>query len=164
MTWYVAFFNWYCTLKAIILNQRTGVKKIDLSLHLCVHTAMILASLRIGGRCVLRICLVIMCNYTRVYLVACVRYYMLIWYELFLSEPPSTCTAFMCARTQQWIRCACEQRMPWWDSTFAQALRSCRCSHINRQVCLISWHVFQIVFCDFVSEEEAIRAWKRSRF
>ena len=87
----------------------------------------------------------------------------LMW-SFFLSEPPSTYTAFMCARTQQWIRCACEQRMPWWDCAFAQVLLSCRCSHINRQVCLISWHVFQTVFCGFVPEEEEIRAWRRSRF
>ena len=30
----------------------------------------------------------------------------------FLPEPPSACTAFMFARTQQWIRCVCEQQMP----------------------------------------------------
>ena len=43
---------------------------------------------------------------------------------------------------------------------FAQALLSCRCSHINRQVCLISWHVFQSFLrllarrkSDFVPEE-----------
>ena len=29
---------------------------------------------------------------------------------------------------------------------FAQALLSYRCWHINIQVCLISWHVFQIYF------------------
>ena len=46
---------------------------------------------------------------------------------------------------------------------FAQALLSCQCSHMNRQVCLISWHMFQIVFLrlrarrrsDFVPEEGA---------
>ena len=44
---------------------------------------------------------------------------------------------------------------PWLDCAFAKALQSCRCSHINRQVCLISWHVFQIFQrrSDFVPEE-----------
>ena len=47
-------------------------------------------------------------------------------------------------------------------TAFTQALLSCRFSHINRQVCLISWHAFQIVFATscpkkkhFVPEEEA---------
>ena len=39
---------------------------------------------------------------------------------------------------------------------FAQALLICLCLHINRQVCLIRWHVFQIVFWDFVPEAEVI--------
>ena len=47
--------------------------------------------------------------------------------SIFLLEPPSTCTAFMCARAQQCIRYVCEQQMPWWDCAFAQALLSCRC-------------------------------------
>ena len=45
------------------------------------------------------------------------------------------------------------------ETAFAQALLSCRCSH-SKVVCLIRWHVFQIVFAilcpkksDFVPEE-----------
>ena len=54
-------------------------------------------------------------------LIDSVRYCMLIWWGwkpkiYLLSEPPSTCIAFMCARAQQWIqhwiRGVCEQRMP----------------------------------------------------
>ena len=67
---------------------------------------------------------------------------------------------FMCAQTQQWIRCVGEQQMPWWDCAFAQARLICRYSH-NRLVCLNSWYVFQKVFCDFVAEVEAISCLKK---
>ena len=86
---------------------------------------MILASLCISGRCVemmqfngsmigriylkfdfdiYRICLVIMCNNTHVYLVACVHYCMLIWWGLFfvymhcLYVPLDTTMSPMCVR------------------------------------------------------------------
>ena len=55
----------------------------------------------------------------------------------------------------------CEQRIPLRGCAFAQALLSCLCSHINRQVCLINWHVFQIVFWDFMPEEEVISCLKK---
>ena len=46
------------------------------------------------------------------------------------------------------------------NCAFAQARLSYRCSH-NRLVCLISWNVFQKVFCDFVPEVEAISCLKK---
>ena len=105
--------------------------------------------------------LVIMCNYMHAYLEACMRYCMLIWWDLFLSEPLSTCTAFMCARAQRWMCVRAANAL----------MRLCICPDsselsmlaykINRQVCLISWHVFQIVFCDFITKEEAIACLKK---
>ena len=74
-------------------------------------------------------------------------------------------TAFMCARAQQWIWCVCKQQMLSGDCVFAQALLSCQCSHMNRQVCLISWHMFQIVFfATSCPKKTRFRAWIRSRF
>ena len=77
--------------------------------------------------------------------------------SLRLHAPPF----FMCAQSQQWIRCVCEQRMPWWDCAFAQARLSCRYSH-NRLVCLISWHVLQKVFAISCQKHKRFRA-RRSR-